>query len=43
MNTISDKVGNEMRADLAAIRSAVGKLPGARLPWDPKNPVDLVN
>ena len=43
MNTISDKFGNEMRANLAAIRSAVGKLPGARLPWGPKNPVDLVN
>ena len=43
MNTKTDKIGDETSTDLAAIRSAVGKLPGARLPWDPKNPVDLVN
>ena len=43
MNTKTDKLSNELGADLAAIRLAVGKLTGARLPWDAESPVDLVN
>jgi molecular chaperone HtpG len=43
MNTKIDKLGKEMRADIAAIRLAVGKLSGARLSWNPENPLDLVN
>jgi hypothetical protein len=40
MNTKIDKLGNELEADLAAIRLAVGKLTGARLPWGAESPVD---
>jgi len=43
MNTKLDKLGNELEADLAAIRLAVGKLTGARLPWGAESPVDLVD
>ncbi|MEN8752214.1 MAG: hypothetical protein AB1Z18_05520 [Desulfobacterales bacterium] len=43
MNTKADKFNNELGADLAAIRLAVSKLTGARLPWDAESPVDLVN
>jgi len=43
MNTKIDKLSYELGADLAAVRLAVSKLTGARLPWDPENPVDLVN
>ena len=43
MNTKIDKLGNELGADMAAIRLAVSKLTGARLPWDAESPVDLVN
>ena len=43
MNTKTDKLIGELRADLAAIRLAVGKLSGARRPWDPENPIDLVD
>ncbi|MGA9537690.1 MAG: hypothetical protein WBR24_17435 [Desulfobacterales bacterium] len=43
MNTKPDKLSNELGAHLAAIRLAVSKLTGARLPWDAESPVDLVN
>ncbi|MGD8888618.1 MAG: ATP-binding protein [Desulfobacterales bacterium] len=43
MNTKIDKLGNELEADLAAIRLAVGKLTNARLPWGVGRPVDLVD
>ena len=43
MNTKTDSGSNSLEADLAAIRLALGKLPGAWLPWDTENPVDLVN
>ena len=43
MNTQIDKLSPELGADLAAIRSAVGKLTGARRPWDAESPVDLVD
>ena len=43
MNTKPDKLSNELGADLAAIRLAVSKLTGARLPWDAESPVDLVD
>ena len=43
MNTKTNKPGNEFRVDLAAIRLAVGKLTGARLPWDAESPIDLVD
>ena len=43
MNAISDKLDTELIADLTAIRSAVGKLPDARLPWNAQEPVDLID
>ena len=43
MNTKINKLGNDLGADLAALRLAVGKLTAAHLPWDAENPVDLVN
>ena len=43
MNTGIDKLSKELGTDLAAIRSAVGKLAGAHLPWDAESPVDLVD
>lgn len=43
MNAISDKLDTELIADLTAIRSAVGKLPDARLPWNAQDPVDLID
>ena len=43
MNTKIDKLSHELGADLAAVRLAVSKLTGARLPWDAESPVDLVN
>ena len=42
MDTKIDKLSDELRENLAAIRSAVGKLSGARRPWNAKRPVDLV-
>ena len=38
-----DRLSNELETDLAAIRLAVGKLSGARLPWDAESQVDLVD
>ncbi len=43
MNAISNKLDTELIADLTAIRSAVGKLPDARLPWNARDPVDLID
>jgi hypothetical protein len=43
MITQIDKLGIDLGPDLASIRSAVGKLTGARLPWDAESPVDLVD
>jgi hypothetical protein len=43
MKTKIDKLGNELGVNVAAIRLAVGKLTGARLPWDPESKVYLVN
>jgi hypothetical protein len=43
MNTNTDKSSNELWANVAAIRLAVSKLTGARLPWEAESPIDLVN
>lgn len=43
MNTKTDNLSNELGKDLAAIRLAIIKLTGVRLPWDAKSPVDLVD
>ncbi len=43
MNRKPDKLSHELGAHLASIRLAVGKLTGARLPWDAESPFDLVN
>ncbi|MGD9073365.1 MAG: hypothetical protein PVI69_16520, partial [Desulfobacterales bacterium] len=43
MNTKTNNFSNELGADLAAIRLAVSKLTGARLPWDAESPADLAN
>ena len=43
MNTKTDRLGNDLGTDLAAVRLAVGKLNAAHLPWDAENPIDLVN
>jgi hypothetical protein len=43
MNPKTDELGREFDAGLAAIRSAVGNLGGARLPWDAERPFDLVD
>ncbi len=47
MNRKIDIIDNQLdpslvEPDLAAIRSAVGKLPGVRLPWDAASRLDLV-
>ena len=42
VNSKADKLDKEMMADLAANRSAVGKLADARLPWKAQHPVDLI-
>jgi hypothetical protein len=43
MNTKTDRLSNELGVDLAAIRLAVGKLSGARRPWNTESPVDLID
>jgi hypothetical protein len=43
MITNTDKLSNELSANLAAIRLAVGKLADARRPWNPGSPIDLVD
>ncbi len=43
MNTKTAKLGNKLETDLAAIRLTVGKLTGARLPWDAQSSVNLVD
>ena len=42
MNASANKIGNAFKADLAAIRSAVGQLPAARWPWDSVDTIDFV-
>jgi hypothetical protein len=43
MDTKTDELSKEFDAGLAAIRLAVGKLSGARLPWDAESPFNLVD
>ena len=43
MNTKIDTLSNELGSGLATIRLSVGTLSGARLPWRPESPVDLVD
>ena len=43
MDTKTDELSKEFDAGLATIRLAVGKLSGARLPWDAESPFNLVD
>ena len=41
MNSKIEKLGDGFEENLAAIRLAVGKQTGARMPWNEENPIDL--
>jgi hypothetical protein len=43
MNSILNKFDKDLRADLTAIRSMIGKRTDARLPWNAQAPVDLID
>ena len=43
MNTITDRLSNDLMAELTAVRTSVGKLAVTRLPWNARDPVDLID
>ena len=43
MNAVTDKLDKNFIADLAAIRSAVEKMPSEHLPGDTQDPADLID